>query len=86
VSCRHHLLCDVDKKGRVILSKPGVECEDEIHLEMLRDTCSLDVAERGEHAMTEIGRAIGVSKQRIKQILEEILERGSLKRKFARLL
>jgi hypothetical protein len=62
VGCRHHLALDVTPSGSISEPYPGRE------LEALADTCSLDVADRGEHTLDEIGRILGVSRERVRQI------------------
>ena len=37
-------------------------------LERLEETCSLDVADRGEHTLDEIGQVMRVSKERVRTI------------------
>lgn len=62
-SCSAHLKFDVNPRtGSISDNFPGVEIED------MADTCSLDVADRGPRTHEEIGRALGVTKQRAEQI------------------
>lgn len=69
VGCRHHLLLEVHPKtGRIVLNA-GIEAIDDLSL--LRESCSLDVADRGEHTLDEIGILLGgISRERVRQISE----------------
>lgn len=64
VSCRHHLMLDVGVDGEIHYNFRSLD-------EMARKgaaTCSLDVAEDGEHGLKETGAAIGVGLERARQI------------------
>ncbi len=39
------------------------------------DSCSLDVADRGDHSLDAIGRQLGIGRERVHQIEERALER-----------
>lgn len=60
VGCRHHLGLDVREGGSIAYSG-AVE------------TCSLDVADEGGLPLLEVGRIIGVTRERIRQIEREAL-------------
>jgi len=62
VACRHHLFIDVNSAGGIVLNFPGKELED------LTDTCALDVAERGDHTLEEVGEYLNLTRERIRQI------------------
>lgn len=66
VSCRFHLYLEVDpRRGALKINFPlaGEGFEE------LRETCALDVADRGEHTLEEIGQLLGgLSRERIRQI------------------
>lgn len=51
VSCRHHLMLDIDARG---LLQIGADDIDD-----MPETCSLDVADRGETYLEEIGKLLG---------------------------
>jgi hypothetical protein len=38
------------------------------HIPSGMDTCTLDVADRGEHTLEEIGQLLGVTRERVRQI------------------
>lgn len=64
VSCRHHLALDIDpSNGSIKHNHPDGEPWG------LTETCSLDVAERGEASSREIGRLMNVSRARVDQIV-----------------
>ncbi len=64
VSCRHHLYLEVDGRGHVRLAFPDKEPWE------LRETCALDVAERGEHTLEYVGRLLNLTRERIRQLEE----------------
>jgi len=62
VSCRSHLYLDVTSRGSCKLNFPDRD------VEQLRETCCLDVAERGEHTLEEIGELMNVTRERARQL------------------
>lgn len=70
VSCRHHLYLDVLPTGVIKLNHPGRE------LGEMRETCSLDVAERdGGITLEETGKLMNVTRERVRQIEARVLRR-----------
>ena len=61
VSCRHHLFFD-EVKGKTRPTWPGLEPHE------LPETCSLDVADREEINLADIGRLLNVTRERVRQI------------------
>ena len=61
VSCRHHLFFD-EVRGKPRPTWPGLEPDE------LPETCSLDVADRGEINLADIGRLLDLSRERVRQI------------------
>lgn len=60
-ACRHHLYLDVNPdSGHVKFNFSSIE---EMH-----ETCSLDVAERGEKTLKEVGDILGLTRERIRQL------------------
>lgn len=63
VSCSHHLYLDVRPSGSLQLNFPDLDPD------QLKETCSLDVADRGgESTLDEIGALMNVTRERIRQI------------------
>ena len=40
------------------------------------ETCSLDVAERGEHTLEEVGAVVGHTRERVRQVQEAALRKA----------
>ena len=62
VSCRHHLGLEVYKSGAI--RETGAS-----------ESCSLDVADRGEHTLEEVGAILGLSRQAVQQLERRALAR-----------
>lgn len=62
-SCRHHLLLDVRTGYGSIKTTHQT-----IDVNQIPETCSLDVAERGGISLTESGRILGLTAERVRQI------------------
>jgi hypothetical protein len=63
VGCRHHLYLDVNpENGSIKLNFPGAT------LESLKETCSLDVSDRGGATLDEVGLLINITMERVRQI------------------
>lgn len=59
VGCRHHLYLEVSKAGSIKLNFGRLELED------FKETCSLDVADRGALWGQEVGALLGVTRQAV---------------------
>jgi hypothetical protein len=73
VSCKHHLYLDVNPvTGSIKLNFPDREVWE------LKDTCALDVAERGGLTLEEVGDILNLTRERIRQVeaagLKKLLE------------
>lgn len=62
VSCKYHLAIDVTDHGSLKLNFPDVPIED------MRETCALDVADRGGVTLEEVGVHTGVTRERVRQL------------------
>jgi len=65
VSCRHHLYLDVLDNGYLKIRFPDTELSD------MAATCSLDLAEAGGLDLEQVGEYLNLTRERIRQILEE---------------
>jgi len=74
VACKHHLYLDVNPEtGSIKINFPDLEPWE------LKETCALDVAERGGITLEEVGEIMNLTRERIRQV--EV--RGLLKLKMA---
>lgn len=63
VSCRYHLLLDVDPKtGAIYTSFDGDD------FDQIPETCALDVADQGGGTLESIAQTLGLTRERIRQI------------------
>ena len=63
VACKHHLYLDINPEtGSIKINFPDLEPWE------LRDTCALDVAERGGSTLDEIGEITNLTRERIRQL------------------
>ena len=61
VSCRHHLFADVTKGGGLKLNYPDLDPGQLAH------SCSLDVADAGEHTLESIAPLVNTTRERVRQ-------------------
>jgi len=61
VSCRHHLYLEISG-DKLKINAPNIEVWDMV------DSCSLDLADRGEMRLAAIGEVLGLTRERIRQI------------------
>jgi len=73
VSCKWHLYLDVSPTGALKLNQPQRNPWE------LEETCVLDVAARGGETLERVGRLVGLTRERVRQ-LEEIAT-GKLRRR-----
>lgn len=63
VSCKYHLFLDVNPTtGSIKLNFPDLEVWD------MKDTCALDVADRGGITLEEVGEIMNLTRERIRQV------------------
>lgn len=61
--CRYHLYVDVkEKSGSLHFNHPDIE------IDQLKESCALDVADRGGATLEAVGQLLGVSMERGRQI------------------
>lgn len=75
VSCRHHLALDITESG-------SLHVTDHLDLEAMTDTCSLDVADRGEHTLDAVGQVLNVTRERVRQLETKGLEKAKALAKY----
>lgn len=69
VRCAYNLYLDVNPKtGGLKLNFPAIEPED------MKESCSLDIADQGEHSLEEIAAVFGITRERVRQIQDKALE------------
>ena len=63
VSCKYHLYLDVNPEtGSIKLNFPDVEVHE------MKDTCSLDVADRNGITLEEVGEIMNLTRERVRQV------------------
>jgi hypothetical protein len=63
VSCQHHLYLDVSARtGAIKLNFPDLEVWD------MKETCALDVADRGGTTLEDVGAIMNLTRERIRQV------------------
>ena len=67
VSCRHHLALDITRLGGLKINFPDRE------VEALKETCALDVADRGGAILEEVAAYMNVTRERIRQLQERAI-------------
>jgi hypothetical protein len=66
-SCRHHLYLDVRALGAIVLNRP------ELQVDELKESCALDVADRGGVTLEEVGGLLSMARERVRQIEEQAI-------------
>lgn len=70
VSCKYHLYLDVKNETQSIkINFPHLEVWE------MEETCALDVAERGGLTLEQVGRIMNLTRERIRQVESDGLER-----------
>lgn len=63
VSCKYHLYLDVNPEtGSIKINFPHLDISE------MKDTCALDVAERGGITLEEVGEIVNLTRERIRQV------------------
>jgi hypothetical protein len=70
VACKHHLYLDVNPEtGSIKINFPHLE------LSEMKETCALDIADRGPITLEEIGEIMNLTRERIRQLEQSALEK-----------
>jgi hypothetical protein len=70
VSCTHHLYLDVLDRGSIRFNFPSKEPWE------MTESCTLDVAERDGATLDEVGKTINITRERVRQLIEQALRAG----------
>ena len=70
VACKHHLYLDVNPRtGSIKFNFPNLE------LNEMKETCALDIADRGAITLEEIGEIMNLTRERVRQLEQSALEK-----------
>lgn len=69
ISCAHHLYLDVDQTGAIKLNFPNLD------VDQMRETCALDIADKGGVTLEEVGAATSTTRERARQVEEKALRK-----------
>lgn len=73
VGCRHHLALEVKENGSLLIVDGFA---------FRGHTCSLDVADRGEHTLDVVGQLLNLTRQRVGQLERKGLEKAAARARF----
>ncbi len=62
IACRHHLYCDPNGVGSLVINFPDLDVHE------LPETCALDAAERGAMTLEEVGDTMNLTRERVRQL------------------
>ena len=84
VSCRHHLALEANPSGSLTIAQAlpldgaheghTPSYDDGVDWDAMPETCALDVADRGDHTLEEIGDILGLTRERVRQIADKGLD------------
>lgn len=75
VSCRHHLGLDVFSNDQLKINFKKNPKADEVDFDRMQSTCALDLAETGGMDLEQIGDALNLTRERVRQIVEESFQK-----------
>lgn len=70
VSCKYHLYTDIKVPNGSLVRNFGF-----MEIDLMNESCVLDVAERGAHTLEEIGEMLNLTRERIRQIERDALKK-----------
>jgi hypothetical protein len=68
-SCKHHLALEPSPTGTLVVLFPDRDADE------IPETCSLDFADRGGATLNEVAKALGVTRERVRQMEERALRK-----------
>lgn len=66
-TCRYSLLVEITDSGRLVDRTNGGD------ISLIKETCALDIADRGAHTIFDVGDIMGIAKSRAGQISDGAL-------------
>ena len=70
VGCKYHLYLDINKSnGSIKFNFPDLEFDE------LSETCALDIIEKGESTLEDIGTYMNLTRERVRQIQDNVIEK-----------
>lgn len=72
VSCRHHLLLDIGRDGRLLRARDFDEIDARSiadALEEMPETCALDVADRGPRSAADVAELLGLKHDAVDEVV-----------------
>ena len=68
VGCKYHLYLDINKSnGSIKFNFPDLEFDE------LDQTCALDIIEKGESTLEDIGKHMNLTRERVRQIQDNVI-------------
>lgn len=84
LTCRHHVAIYHDREGLPQIEPIAIGPDGEVDLLLLEQTCSLRVADAGEHTHDEVGLMLGITREGVRQMVlrasKKMAQRLSLER------
>jgi len=68
VSCRYHLFLDVTGSGGIKLNHPAADLADGPALDLLPETCALDVAAKGGLSFENVAAILNITREAVRLI------------------
>jgi hypothetical protein len=70
IGCKYHLYLDINKNnGSIKFNFPDLEFDE------LDQTCALDIIEKGETTLEDIGKHMNLTRERVRQIQDNVIEK-----------